>query len=78
MKTDLRLRREKKGLTQVEVASRAKINERQYIRYEQGTRIPRADIALRIAHVLGTTVEKLFGAAIPETTKQTNGNSAME
>lgn len=45
--------REKRGLTQVEVAKKAKITDRAYQNYEAGERIPRADVAIRIADALG-------------------------
>ncbi len=60
MKTELQKAREKAGLTQVEVAKLANITERGYQNYEYGNRIPKADVAKRIAQVLQTTVEKLF------------------
>ena len=53
--------REKKALTQVEVAQRAGITEVCYQRYEAGSRIPRADVAIRIARAVDGTVEDLFG-----------------
>ena len=56
----LKKAREKKGLTQVEVAEKAGITERAYQRYEYGDRMPRADIAKLIAKALNSTVEKLF------------------
>lgn len=46
-------RRNKMGLTQVEVARQAKIADRAYQHYEAGERIPRADIAIRIADAIG-------------------------
>lgn len=54
--------REKKALTQVEVAQRAGITEVCYQRYESGDRIPRADVAIRIARTVGRSVEWLFEA----------------
>ncbi len=53
--------REKCGFTQVEVAKKANITERAYQNYEAGMRIPRADVAVRIARAVKSTVEKLFG-----------------
>lgn len=50
----------KAGLTQVAVASKAKISVLCYQRYEAGERKPRVDVAIRIADALGTTVEALF------------------
>lgn len=56
--------RTKTGLTQVEVAKMAKITERAYQNYEAG-RMPRADVAIRIADALSvksyTGFKKLFG-----------------
>lgn len=51
------------GLTQVEVAKRAKIANRAYQNYENGKRTPRADVAIRIARAVDSSVEELFGAA---------------
>ena len=58
--TKLKKRRKEIGLTQVEVAKKAKVSVRSYQRMELGTRIPRADTAKLIAKALDTTVEKLF------------------
>ncbi len=56
--------RNKTGLTQVEVAKKAGIQERAYQNYEAG-RTPKADIAIRIADALGvksySTFKNLFG-----------------
>ena len=60
--TNLKKAREKAGLTQVEVADKAKITEVCYQRYEYGGRIPRADTAILIAGALNSTVEELFNA----------------
>lgn len=60
-KTKLRDAREKRGLTQVEVAGKAGITARAYQIYESGERIPRADVAVKIAKTVKSTVEKLFG-----------------
>lgn len=53
------------GLTQVQVAEQAGVTEVCYQCYEAGKRLPRVDVALRIARALGSTVEDLFGAATP-------------
>lgn len=62
--------RNKVGLTQVEVANKAKITVVCYQRYEAGERIPRADIAIAIADALGVKsykkFKKLFNGATPE------------
>lgn len=52
--------REKEGLTQVEVANKAKISERYYQQVEAGTSSPTVDIAKLIAQALNSTVEELF------------------
>lgn len=59
-KTKLRAKRQKEGLTQVEVAEKANINPLSYQRYESGERIPRVDTAKLIAKALNSTVEELF------------------
>lgn len=64
-------RRNKAGLTQVEVAAKAGIQERAYQNYEAG-RTPKANIAIRIADTIGVKSYKdfkeLFGAATPDNT----------
>lgn len=52
--------REKNGLTQSEVAHRARVSDRAYQNYESGERVPKADVAIRIANVLGVKSFKLF------------------
>ena len=52
-------RRNKAGLTQVEVAAKAGIQERAYQNYEAG-RTPEADIAIRIADAIGVKSYKEF------------------
>lgn len=61
MKTNLRTMREDRGKTQVEVAKAAEITTMSYYRYESGERLPRVDVAIKIAVALGSTVEELFG-----------------
>lgn len=58
--TKLKEIRNKRGLTQVQVADRAGITAVCYQRYEAGGRIPRADVAIRIADTLGVSVKTLF------------------
>ncbi len=64
--------RNKKGLTQVEVAEKVGITPVCYQRYESGERIPRANIAIRIADTIGVKSYKdfkeLFSAATPDKT----------
>ena len=52
--------REKTGLTQVEVAEKAKISSRAYQQYEAGKRVPNAYTAILIANAVHSKVEKLF------------------
>lgn len=52
--------RAKKGLTQTQVASLAKITVTSYQRIEYGTQRPSLMTAMRIAKALDTTVEKLW------------------
>ncbi|OJT71501.1 transcriptional regulator, partial [Clostridioides difficile] len=51
---NLKLQREKIGLTQLEVAQKAKITERSYQYYEAGERLPNIRTALKIAIILNT------------------------
>lgn len=53
-------KRKEKGLSQVEVAKQAGISTRQYRRVEAGEHLPNVAPAIKIAKILGTTVEKLF------------------
>lgn len=48
--------------TQKEVAKSVGITEVCYQQYEYGKRIPSATVAIRIADVLETTVEDIWGA----------------
>lgn len=65
-KTKLQIAREKAGLTQVEIADKAKVTVTCYQRYEYGDRKPRVDVAILIAQAVNSTVENLFGAATPD------------
>jgi len=60
MVNNLKQRRNECGLTQAEVASAANVTTVCYQLYEYDKRIPRADVAIKIAKSLGTTVEELF------------------
>lgn len=61
LNTALKTAREALGLTQVQVANKANISERQYIRIEMGGHDPRTKTSIRIARTLNSTVEDLFG-----------------
>lgn len=58
--TILKIKRKEKGLTQSEIAEKAKISILAYQRYEYGERVPNVYIAQLIAKALQTTVEELF------------------
>ena len=69
----LRAAREASGKTQRQVADESGITEVAYQRYEYGERVPNAIIITRIAKVLNTTVEALYG---DEITNAPDGNQA--
>jgi transcriptional regulator with XRE-family HTH domain len=57
----IRIAREKKGLTQVELAARAGVLQNSVCRYESGTtRTPREDSLVRLSDVLGISPSLLF------------------
>ena len=62
----LRAAREKSGKTQAQVAKEAEVDVRLYQYYESGEKEPGVRKAIRIARVLGSTAEALFGEATPE------------
>lgn len=61
----LRAAREASGKTQAQVAHEIGVSELSYQRYEYDKREPGVRTAIRIAKVLDSTVEVLFGTAIP-------------
>ena len=60
----LRECRKKLNLTQAEVAKMANISLITYKRYEYGNRKPDIDTAFKIASILQTTVEQLWGGSL--------------
>ncbi len=52
--------RQQANLSQKELADKVGISGLAYQRYEYGDRVPDARTAIRIAQILGTTVEKLW------------------
>ena len=60
LNTKLKTAREKTGLTQVQVAEKAKITERSYQRIEKGAQDPKTKTSKLIAQALNSTVEELF------------------
>lgn len=61
MNMALKAAREKSGKTQTQVAKESRVSERLYQDYEYGKREPGVRTAIRIAHALNSTVEKLWG-----------------
>ena len=66
----LRAARERSGKTQAQVAKETGVSQLSYQRYEYNTREPSVQTAIRIARVLDSTVEELFGAATPGNSKK--------
>lgn len=60
METALKKIRKEKGLTQVQVAEKARITETSYQRIEYGKQRPSLITAQLIAQALNTTVEDIF------------------
>nr|DAH29568.1 MAG TPA: putative transcriptional regulator [Caudoviricetes sp.] len=61
MNTKLIAARKASGKTQAQVAKESNVSERSYIYYENEVKEPRVQTAIRIARVLDTTVEEIFG-----------------
>ena len=61
MLTLLQRVRESKGITQEQMARLLGVTRAAYANWEQGIRTPPADMALRIAAILGYPAEALFG-----------------
>lgn len=57
---ELKKSRESFGISQIKIAKEVGISEVCYQRYESGERIPRVDVAIKIAEALHSTVEHLF------------------
>lgn len=60
MYNNLKLMRDRLGLTQNQVSDIAKITLRSYQNYEYSKRIPKVNVSLAIAKALNSTVEELF------------------
>ena len=63
---NLKALRRAKGLTQEELAIRLHVVRQTVSKWEKGLSVPDADLLLRLAEVLDTTVSRLLGADIPE------------
>ena len=64
--------RKRKGLTQFELAQLVGLTENKISRLETSRDHPRAEVAQRIANVLGRTVDELFGESIDIATQLHN------
>ena len=58
--TMLKAMREKAGLSQAALAERAGLSVRNIQNWEQGHRVPRAQVLLRLARAVGVPVEQLL------------------
>lgn len=61
LRNNLKTIRQDKGLTQVQVAKKAKVTVRAYQKYENEGQVPNALTAICIAKALDTTVETIWG-----------------
>ncbi len=72
--------REKRGLTQVQIADKVTISEVSYQRIERGVQEPGVHTAILIADTLGVKsyrqFKSIFGAATPDNTKEPDCNQA--
>ncbi len=66
--TNLRRRAEKLGISNAEVARRADLSDRRYGNYVSGRREPDLATLIRIARVLGVSVDELVGSSLEERT----------
>lgn len=64
--------RRKMNLTQSQVADKLGIRASSYQRFESGLRIPRVGMAIRLAHILNSSVEHLFQSSTSEMDKEDN------
>lgn len=71
----LKAARETSGKTQAQVAKEVGITERGYRKLEAKEEYKAVDTAIRIARVLNSTVEELFGAEILKDERKQKGNS---
>ena len=62
---NLKALRKAKGLTQEELAARLHIVRQTVSKWEKGLSVPDAELLIRLAEALDTTVSRLLGADIP-------------
>ena len=58
--------RQARGMTQEELATRLHVVRQTISKWEKGLSVPDADLLIRLAEALDTTVGQLLGAEIPE------------
>ena len=75
---NLRKYRAKTGLTRDQVAVACGISSRTMINYENGTRVPFADTAAKMATLFGISVEELLGIDLSEVKKARPADLAKE
>ena len=75
---NLRKYRKKTGLTRDEIAYACGISSRTMINYENGSRVPYADTATKMATLFGTTVEELVGIDLADVRKARPAEVAKE
>lgn len=63
---NLRNRRVQLGMNQTELAKKIGVTPTTIWLYERGEATPKIDIALRLAKVLGVTIEQLVGEESPK------------
>jgi transcriptional regulator with XRE-family HTH domain len=69
--TNLRRRAEQLGISNAEVARRAGLSDRRYGNYISGRREPDLSTLVRIANVLGASVDELVGMNLSEQVRTT-------
>lgn len=63
---NLKALRKDRGLSQEELAARLHVVRQTISKWEKGLSVPDAEMLLRLAEVLDTTVSRLLGAEVPE------------
>lgn len=63
---NLKALRKDRGLSQEELAARLHVVRQTISKWEKGLSVPDAEMLLRLAEALDTTVSRLLGAEIPE------------
>lgn len=75
-RTRLIARRDELHMTQEQVAHAVGIDRSTYVRYETGLRTPSLDVARRIAALLHSTVDHLFGSDVATRNTVCDGHPA--